>query len=229
MELRTSDQPIIEDEISAVFMEFFDAFIWEDYQKEGVTYPITVGGKVIKSAQDWAFINLFPSEDYFLILNPDELFVFDTAGVVKEVKMCIVDFDSKTALDFLFRKNQKQWKLTKLTDRPYVKMPEKEFIDFLTKFAADSVFQLQHILFPLSAVTLDGDYEVYESTIEKKNWKYLNLIGGTDKIVIFQSSRITPDTRLLHLRGIDNGFQILVAFEKSDNQWKLVKLEDYSM
>ena len=103
------------------------------------------------------------------------------------------------------------------------------FYDFFKKFASDSCFQRNHILFPLK-ITYEGyDYEETDSIlhISKSDWIYTNF---NDSIIEGQKIMLKVDTmtHTVLLKGYDSGIYMKYLFKKHKSSWILFQIDDYS-
>ena len=103
------------------------------------------------------------------------------------------------------------------------------FYDFFKKFASDSCFQRNHILFPLK-ITYEGyDYEETDSIlhISKSDWIYTNF---NDSIIEGQKIMLKVDTmtHAVILKGYDSGIYMIYLFKKDKSSWILFQIDDYS-
>ena len=103
------------------------------------------------------------------------------------------------------------------------------FYDFFKKFASDSCFQRNHILFPLK-ITYEGyDYEETDSIlhISKSDWIYTNF---NDSIIEGQKIMLKVDTMTyaVILKGYDSGIYMKYLFKKDKSSWILFQIDDYS-
>lgn len=103
------------------------------------------------------------------------------------------------------------------------------FYDFFKKFASDSCFQRNHILFPLK-ITYEGyDYEETDSIlhISKSDWIYTNF---NDSIIEGQKIMLKVDTmtHAVILKGYDSGIYMKYLFKKDKSSWILFQIDDYS-
>ena len=103
------------------------------------------------------------------------------------------------------------------------------FYDFFKKFASDSCFQRNHILFPLK-ITYEGyDYEETDSIlhISKSDWIYTNF---NDSIIEGQKIMLKVDTmtHTVLLKGYDSGIYMKYLFKKDKSSWILFQIDDYS-
>jgi hypothetical protein len=107
-------------------------------------------------------------------------------------------------------------------------LSEKKFVDFLMKFSKDSIYQKEHILFPLEDYSLDDDYQIISEKIEKEKWNHFNLIEEIESLLFLTNIDSISNFRNIYYRGSDNGILIKLTFKRVNNEWFLVKTEDYS-
>lgn len=103
------------------------------------------------------------------------------------------------------------------------------FVDFFKEFSEDSVFQKEHIKFPLENTYIFDVEDECDSTLywQKSEWQYINMKDTViDGIEYVHEIDTTNNTITIH--GIDTGILIEYYFSKSGNQWMLTKIEDHS-
>jgi hypothetical protein len=101
-----------------------------------------------------------------------------------------------------------------------------DFSEFRQKFYADSLFQTDHIIFPLKGI--NSDRMEIDDTIyiwqNKEDWIY-HTDPNDDKEIITDII-IKNDTVVEELSHLDyGGFWHLVRFEKTNNEWYLTRFE----
>ncbi len=103
------------------------------------------------------------------------------------------------------------------------------FSEFVRMFTEDSVFQKEHVKFPLEVFLLGTDYEDEDSVlfVKETEWRFVNfkdsIIDGIKYIYQVDAVNCTV-TKL----GYDTGINIDYYFCKSGKQWQLIKIEDWS-
>ena len=100
------------------------------------------------------------------------------------------------------------------------------FSDFIKIFTTDSVFQINHIKFPL-----EWDEENNDSTsisyIKKSEWKYYSFPDTIYDGIKLEHPIDTTNFTYTEL-GVDTGVRIDYYFGKTGTQWLLIKIEDSS-
>ena len=90
------------------------------------------------------------------------------------------------------------------------------FSDFIKIFTTDSVFQINHIKFPLEEVSIEWDEETNDSTsisyIKKSEWKYYSFPDTIYDSIKLEHPIDTTDFTYKEL-GVDTGVRIDYYFE----------------
>ena len=110
-----------------------------------------------------------------------------------------------------------------------IKSGDYNFSDFIKRFTTDSVFQINHVKFPLEEVSLGVDAEDSDSTfyIKKSKWKFYSFKDTICDGIKLEHQFDTINFTCTEL-GIDTGVRIDYYFEKSGTQWFLTKIVDAS-
>ena len=112
---------------------------------------------------------------------------------------------------------------------------QENFDQFISKFAQDSIFQYNRILFPLHCVTWNYDDDTeFVFTITINQWKFDKLFyyNGSDAYSVFYDNfdckfRET-DEMVFRWRGITD-MDRRYYFKRINDKWYLVKILDYDM
>jgi len=217
--------------VDSSFIDFFEKFMWnKEFQKSRVLYPIQLNGKKIKTLEEWKYLPLYTQSEYIPTLTSDTLSIFDKDVSLESTGMSIVDFKKNDAEYFEFKKVNNNWYLTKSIKTIFKNLPDVEFIDFLTKFSNDSLFQIKNISFPLSESYADSqnDYETATKTVKLDDWKFWKLTVDINRLLILSNIQTDNKYRNIFFRGVENGIWVKYTFEKINGNWKLIRLEDYS-
>lgn len=107
----------------------------------------------------------------------------------------------------------------------------ENFDDFLLKFLADSLFQLDRIKFPLKSQQWDLD-EVDSTRIERNDWTTIRLFYRNQYrpqiYDNFKGEMRDTDERLFVWEGIENGINVEYRFRRIEGHWFLVEFADFS-
>jgi hypothetical protein len=144
--------------------------------------------------------------------------------------MFMVDFKKEIAQKLRFVKIDKNWHLESFEEIEMPDVPDFEFIEFMLNFSKDSIFQINHIDFPLSESFVDAelDYEVQNGSIKLSEWNFWKLTDEINGLMLLSNIEKENKYRNIFLSGIENGIWIKYTFKKFDNNWKLIRIEDYS-
>lgn len=197
------------------FMEFFESFIFDK--------------RLQNSNKDNSIdYNFFSTKDFVAYLNSDTLSVFEEKNVSDKQDLIIIDFKKDKNLKYKFETINQKWMFSGSSVISINNLSEKEFVDFLMKFSKDSIYQKSHILFPLEDYSLDDDYETISQKIEKEKWNHFNLVEEIESLLFLANIDSNNNFRNIYYRGIGNGILVKLTFKRVNNEWFLVKTEDYS-
>ncbi len=217
--------------VDSTFMEFFETFMWnKEFQKSRITFPIKHETKKIINSKDWNHLSFYTGNKYIPILNSDTIRLYEKDVEGKSIEMFIVNISRKSATKYSFIKNDNKWFLSCTQNVIIRNVPDFEFIDFLTKFSNDSIFQINHISFPLPKSYLDSenDYETVNEVVLQKDWKHIKAVELNDKLLVLSNIDLKNKYRNIFYRGVENGIWVKFSFEKINGNWKLIKLENSS-
>lgn len=207
-------------------------------QQKRVKFPLPYykGDTPLKiEKEDWEHDCLFTKETFYtLLFDKEEEMDMVEDTTLTSVQVEWVYLDTRQVKRYYFERIKGMWMLEAINLRQMEGEDEENFVDFYARFAADSLFQLQHIHEPLRFVTLDPDDEsqVLETTIEPEQWCAFRPILPTDKlsnICYGQKNEDTSHTKVLKLNGIGNGYSNVFYFRKRHGKWELYKYEDTSI
>ncbi|VXB88174.1 conserved hypothetical protein [Flavobacterium sp. 9AF] len=197
------------------FMEFFENFIFDK--------------RLQNSNEDHSIdYDFFSTKDFIAYLNMDTLSVFEERNHLDKQDLIILDFNKGKNLKFKFKNIDNKWIFSGSNTVNINNLPEKGFIDFLIKFSQDSIYQKEHILFPLADYSLDDDYKTISKKINKEDWDYFNLVKEIESLLFFANIDSNNFFRNICYRGIGNGILVKLTFKRVNNEWFLIKTEDYS-
>lgn len=112
-----------------------------------------------------------------------------------------------------------------------------DFNTFFTEFAKDSIFQKDHIKFPLRSSYLDYESHYNKSIVElikdKGSYRYIDF-SDDENAMQYETGKFTTQTvksrtkATYRLLGYDNGIRVTYEFEFIDNCWNMVAIIDES-
>ena len=197
------------------FMDFFESLIFDK--------------RLQNSNKDNSIdYNFFSTKDFVAYLNSDTLSVFEEKNVSERQDLIILDFKKGKNLKYKFENIDNKWTFSGSNTISINSLSEKEFVDFLMKFSKDSIYQKSHILFPLEDYSLDDDYQTISQKTDREKWNYFNLIEEIQSLLFLANIDYNNNFRNVYYRGTDNGILVKLTFKRVNNEWFLVKTEDYS-
>ncbi|SMG54233.1 protein of unknown function [Marivirga sericea] len=224
------DTTVSEDISTQTFMEFFSQFMWDrDFQRSRIEYPIKIDAVNIVEKSDWEHLSFYTNKSSMPILHFDTLTYFDKDIREEDISMYILSFENDNAKKYSFAQKAENWRLFSVNTVSINSLKDLEFIDFLKRFSSDSIYQTNHIEFPLTRFFADynNDYETARDSIGSGDWGFWNLIKSTEALMVLDVEQRTQ-YRTIFFRGIENGIHVKYTFIRSGDSWQLIKLEDYS-
>jgi hypothetical protein len=212
------------------FMDFFGNFMWNrEFQNERIVYPINYKGKQLESKKDWKYNRFYTVKSYMPILHTDTITYYDKDVSDNLLTMSIVSFENQESENFDFKRTVEGWKLVKVGIQHIDSLIDIGFINFIKQFSSDSIFQKEHVAFPIPNyyVDYDNDYEIVYDSLISENWKYMQFENELGSLMTFNED-ISSVYRIIFFRGIENGIHAKYTFKKFGQEWRLIKLEDYS-
>lgn len=216
---------------SQAFMDFFADFMFsEELQKKSIHFPLPYHQTQIDSGEGWQHVPFYANKSYMPVLYADPVMDNNKNILQEDVKMAVISFQEQQAETFYFDKTLRGWELTKVAAEPFDSLSEADFLLFLERFSADSVYQLKHVDFPLPAPYADDekDFETTYDTLLVEDWRHLPILEGVEGLLLLNESNFESTFRQIHFSGIENGINVFYTFQKDSAEWRLVKLEDYS-
>lgn len=222
--------------------ELFDEFIFkfasdETMQRKRILFPLSYckndsTSKIEKGT--WKHDYLFAKQTYYTLLfdrESDMDLVEDTTLSSVQVEWYFLH--PRSVKRYYFERKSKVWELEAINQCDMKKNNNKDFVSFYTRFATDSLFQIQHICDPLQYITIDPDDEfaILETTIDASQWDAFKSVIPTDKLSNInygQKNEDNSSTKMLKINGIDNGYSVVYYFRKRNGAWELYKFEDTS-
>lgn len=222
-----------------IFDDFVFSFALDDrLQRSRIVFPLAyykMDTPVKIEKQDWEHDSLFISQRYYTLLfdkEEDMELVQDTS--LNSVRFEWIDMKKHTVKKYYFERKKGAWLLEAINEHGIEETENEDFIDFFYRFVNDTVFQSKRIHEPLLFVTNDpdDDFAIIETTIEPAQWlAFMPVLPGErlTNIDYGQKNSYTSRSKILTVKGIDNGFFSSLYFRRNHSGiWKLYKFEDLS-
>lgn len=234
---------VIQPSVPTLADELFDDFIFNYasdtvLQKQRTVFPLPYykGNTPLKIAeQDWKHDCLFTQQNYYTLLFDRE----DQMDAVGDTSLTSVQVEwiylkTHQVKRYYFERKQGMWMLEAINLRQIEKDGNENFVEFYTRFAADSVYQLNHVRHPLQFVTIDPDdeFSILETTLDASQWMAFRPVLPLEKLTNINYGQENSDlstSKILKVNGIGNGYSNIFYFRKRKGEWELYKFEDTSI
>lgn len=222
---------IIQQSTHEDFMVFFDNFMWSiDLQKERVRFPIQMDTITLASFADWKYLPFYTSKNRMPLLSYNLDSEFSEGMKEDSIVLSILNFKYSKSNNYEFKNDNNKWTLTKTYSTLLNENSDYEFLTFLLEFSKDSIFQKQHIRFPVLSyyADSDNDYDTAVDTLNKSKWKFIDLEDEIGTLLVHDNPMIESKHRTFMIRGIETGIYVNFYFQLVNEEWELIKLEDLS-
>lgn len=235
-EVEESPKPIRADESFDDFIYIFSSN--KKLQEERIVFPLPVYNidepeKIPKEAWEHDF---FYTKDslYTLLFDKEEDMDLIGDSELTSVQFEWIFIPTKLVKKYYFERVEGAWLLEAINIRKMEEDDNEQFIDFYSRFATDSVFQMSRITNPITFVTSDpdDDFSILETTIGVNQWLAFKPILPYEKLSNINYGQRNEDkskTKILALKGIGNGFSNILYFRIRNSRWELYKFEDTSV
>ncbi|EJW94853.1 lipoprotein [gut metagenome] len=221
-------------------VEQFDDFIFNFasdpvLQRQRTEFPLpyyTMDNEVQKiSEKEWKHDNLFTKQNFYTLLFDREK-EMDVVGDTSQVSVQVEWIFLKThqLKSYCFERKQGVWMLVAVHTRPIAKGINDNFVEFYTRFANDSVYQLKHVRNPLQFVTIDPDdeFSILETTLDANQWMAFRPVLPTDKLSNINYGQKNEDlshSKILKVNGIGNGYSNIFYFRKRKGSGNYISMK----
>jgi len=218
--------------------ELFDDFMYNflgnrRLQIKRIQFPLTVNsdGTTTKlSRAQWRYEPLFMTQDYFTLIADDR----DQLALVKDtlVEHAVVErisLDKDKIEQFVFNRIDGKWMLTEINNTNIEENANQSFLKFYAKFATDEEFQQKSLCSRMMFTypNPDDDFSTITGTIVPQQWKAMRpdiIPSGVIYNVVYGNPVVDGNQKIFVIRGISNGFEQQMVFEREGNAWKVKRL-----
>lgn len=231
-------------EVSTRVDELFDDFIWnfasnERLQRRRVRFPlpvITQEGTNLVERNDWQHNHLFSEQStYTLMFDKDSDFDFEGDTSLNSAEVEWIYLDSRMRQRYFFERDKGVWMLDSISLMPLSAIDDASgFLSFYSRFANDSIYQLDHLSNPIEFVTLDPDdeFSILETTLGITQWFAFKPELPVDRLTNInygQANDGRSRRKILKVNGFQDGTSIILYFRKRGGEWEMYKFEDTSI
>lgn len=217
--------------------ELFDDFFFNfsanrKLQAERIKFPLPVVmdekiDTIMKA--DWKMEHFFMRQGYYtLIFDSRRQMDLGKDTAVNHVVVEKISFDIKTVRQYVFDRINGLWMMRSINIMPIYKNHNASFLKFYEKFATDSLFQIESLDETVQFVgpDPDDDFEQMEGLITSDTWPAFapELPAGMIYNINYGPSPGQSNFKIFVIRGISNGLEMEMTFQRRDGKWLLTKL-----
>lgn len=218
--------------------ELFDDFLFnftanKKLQYERIKFPLRVveGDNVTAiDRKEWQMEKFFMKQEFYtLILDDESQLELPKKTDLDSVVVEKIFLAQQSVEQHIFNRENGQWMLTEIRRNTTAQSPNRSFLAFYEKFAADSVFQVESLDETVSTILPDpdDDFTMIEGEFHPDQWEeFRPPVLPRDFIynIIYGQKYTRSKQKLFVVRGISNGLESEMTFRQIDGKWKLVKL-----
>ncbi len=235
----TLEQLITEQPMPKAADELFDDFIFNfaanrKLQFSRIQFPLKVNnGKSVKSVDksSWKMEHFFMEQGYYTLIfdsRKQMSLVKDTS--VNHVVVEKIYLRKKKVKQYIFSRVDGKWNLVEVNTGAIYQNTNASFLNFYEKFATDSLYQVQHLNNPIhfSGPDPDDDFSTMTGDIAPETWPAFapELPGGFIYNIMYGQKYTQSNRKIFVMRGIANGMEMELTFERKGGEWKLTRLSE---
>ncbi len=214
--------------------ELFDDFVYafmrnRKFQKSRIAFPLPVnkeGKDSVIRRKDWTFDPVYAEQEFYTMLFNDKAAMeAERDASVNHVTVEWVDLDNCKVKEYLFNRSSGVWKLSSLSIYPLADNANGSFYGFYQQFAADSLYQREHIAKQLAFNTYDEEnFEDITGVLDVEQWfafrPTLPLPILTN--IIYGERPADNAERYFVIGSLSGGMSCTLHFKRDGNDWQLV-------
>lgn len=233
----TVEDPLSKLPVPKAIDELFDDFFFNfaannKLQRERIMFPLKkVNGDRVEEikANQWKTERYFMRQQFYTLL-------FDNERQMKAVKDTSINhavvemiyFNTGAVIQHIFDRLRGVWMLTSIETIPISRSSNATFLTFYHRFVTDSIFQTTSLSNSIhfEGPDPDDDFARMEGEISPDTWEAFapDLPSKMIYNIIYGHPRPEGNSKVFVLRGIANGLELEMTFQKREGEWKLTKL-----
>lgn len=217
--------------------ELFDDFIFnfsanKKLQAERILYPLKkVNGEKVETIErgQWKTERYFMRQQYYTLLFDSEKqmeVVKDTS--VNHAVVEMIYFNTGAIIQHVFDRLRGVWMLTKIETVPISGSYNASFLEFFHRFATDPEFQMESLneSIEFEGPDPDDDFSRVDGLISADTWEAFapELPQKMIYNIVYGQPQKSATKKLFVMRGIANGYEMEMTFQRKEGKWKLTKL-----
>ena len=233
----TMEQIIAETPMPKAADELFDDFFFNfaanrKLQMKRIHFPLPVytgGDSVLIQKKRWRMDNFFMRQDFYTLIfdNMKQMDVVKDTSI-GHVVVERINLRRHQVRQYVFNRIEGQWMMTRIVNQSLAKSKNASFLQFYSKFVADSTFQVNSINDPLdfTGPNPDDDFSTMSGILEPEQWPSFapELPNHTIYNILYGQKYSESNQKIFVIRGIANGLETELTFRRKGRDWKLMKL-----
>ena len=217
--------------------ELFDDFLYNfaanrKLQMERIAFPLKkVNGNKVETIdkRQWRMERYFMRQQYYTLLFDSERHmevVKDTS--VNHAVVEMIYFNTGAIIQHVFNRLRGVWMLTEIQTIPISASNNASFLEFYSRFSTDTEFQEESLAesIQFEGPDPDDDFARMDGVITPDTWEAFAPELPKQMIynIIYGKPRPEGNRKVFVLRGIANGMELEMTFQRRDGVWRLYKL-----
>lgn len=233
----TLEQLLVETPTPKAMDEFFDDFLFnfaanKKVQKARIIFPLTVH-QTDKDVQieknKWEMERFFMRQGYYtLIFNNDEQMQMSKDTSINQAIVERILLKKDLVKDYVFNRIRGAWMLREIRETKIADNYNASFLAFYQHFVSDKAFQVRSLNSMVKFVgpDPDDDFNMMEGVITPDTWEAFapQLPSKTIYNIIYGEPTHEGSHKIFILRGISNGLELELRFQKVGERWLLMKM-----
>ncbi len=180
--------------------------------------------------ENWQIEHFFMRQGYYtLILDSRKQLNLTKDTNINNVTVEKIFLRKNYVKQYNFNRIRGEWMLTSINSHAMQKNSNSSFLQFYQRFATDSAFQYKSLneTIDFSGPDPDDDFSELEGEIFPEQWDVLgptDLPSGTIYNIIYGQKYVQNNYKVFLLRGIANGQELEMTFQRKGGAWKLIRL-----
>lgn len=233
----TLEQLLVETPTPKAMDEFFDDFFFnfaanKKVQKARIIFPLTVH-KAGKDEQidksKWQMERFFMRQGYYTLFFDDDAqmeLAKDTS--INQAIVERIQLKKDNVRDYVFNRIRGAWMLREIRETTIAENVNASFLSFYRQFSSDKAFQVKSLnsLVKFVGPDPDDDFNTMEGVITPDTWEAFapQLPSKIIYNIIYGEPKAMDNEKIFILRGISNGQEMELRFQKVGGRWLLMKM-----
>lgn len=223
--------------VDELFDDFFFTFVSDArFQNQRVNFPLKCYDDDLQidiDKDDWHQLNYFSSQEFFAVIyeNEAEMELQKDTSVSRVNVECIY-LDDDYAETFHFRRINSKWRLTDMAKSGVENLPNGDFLQFYSRFLADSTYQAENIVLPLRFTYTEdgGDESEPDADMSLNEWyeikQELPIPHGVLLNINYGQKSHSHSDKVLLMESASSGLYMKFKFRSTNGEWKLYEIEN---